>query len=78
MRIMAAPGVDAFMKEHDIRTRAFRIEGLYPRLPDIPGELDDVTVSEALDYVLRTFPGYWVYENCTTPEGTRSVNFRFY
>lgn len=78
MRILAAPEVEAFMKEHDIRTHAFRIEGSYPRLPEIPGELNDVTVSEALDYVLGTFPGYWVYENCTKPEGTRFVNFRFY
>jgi hypothetical protein len=78
MRIMSASEVAVFMKEHDIRSRAFRIEGSYPRLPDIPGELYDVTVSEALDYVLITFPGYWVYENCTTPEGTRSINFRFY
>ena len=78
MKILAAPEVEAFMKEGDIRTTAFRIEGFYPRLPDIPGELYDVTLSEALDSVLRTFPGYWVYENCTTPEDTRSVNFRFY
>jgi hypothetical protein len=78
MRIMSASEVGIFMKEHDIRTSAFRIEGTYPRLPDIPGELYDVTVSEALDYVLMTFPGYWVYENCTTPESTRSINFRFY
>jgi hypothetical protein len=78
VKILAAPEVEAFMKEHDIRTGAFRIEGIYPRLPDIPGELYDVTVSEALDYVLRSFPGYWVYENCTSPEGTRSVNFGFY
>jgi hypothetical protein len=59
MRIMSASEVAVFMKEHDIRSRAFRIEGSYPRLPDIPGELYDVTVSEALDYVLITFPGYW-------------------
>ena len=29
-------------------------------------ELDDATVSQTLDYVLRTFTGFWVYENCVT------------
>jgi hypothetical protein len=78
MRILAAPEVEAFMKERGIRTHSFRIEGFYPRMPEIFGELNDVTVSEALDYVLGTFPGYWVYGNCTKPEGTRFVNFQFY
>ncbi|MFY9792902.1 MAG: hypothetical protein WAJ99_17100 [Candidatus Sulfotelmatobacter sp.] len=41
------------------------------------GQLDDITVSQALDYVLRTFPGFWVYENCVSPEGERSVYFNF-
>jgi hypothetical protein len=41
------------------------------------GELDDVTVSQALDYVRRTFPGFWIYENCISPEGERSVYFNF-
>jgi hypothetical protein len=66
------------MKERNIATGAFRLEGVYPDLPEVPGELNDVTVSQALDYVLETFPGYWVYENCTTPDGGRSINFEFY
>jgi len=44
----------------------------------IYGELDDVTVSQALDYVLQTFPGFWVYENCLSQEGERSVYFNFH
>ncbi len=43
----------------------------------VHGELHDVTVSQALDYVLQTFPGYWIYENCVTEEGARSVYFNF-
>jgi len=39
------------------------------------GELDDVTVSQALDHLLQTFPGFWVYENCVGKEGERSVYF---
>jgi len=78
MRVFAAPEVKAFLKEHDIANGAFRLEGIYPDLPEVAGELNDVTVSQALDYILKSFPGYWVYENCTTPDGRRSVNFDFY
>ena len=41
------------------------------------GELDDVTVSQALDYVLDAFPGFWVYENCVKKEGERSDTSTF-
>jgi hypothetical protein len=51
---------------------------VYPELPEVAGQLNDVTVSQALDYILMTFPGYCVYENCTTPDGARAVNFEFY
>lgn len=78
MTILDTPEVRAFMETHNITTAAFRLEGVSPNQPDVRGELNDVTVSEALDYVLKTVPGYWVYENCTTPEGARSANFRFY
>jgi hypothetical protein len=39
--------------------------------PRISGSLENVTVGEALDYVLRTFPGLWVYENCPGSNDTR-------
>ena len=42
------------------------------------GELDDVTVSQALDYVVQTFPAFWVYEDCVTKEGARSVYVNVY
>jgi hypothetical protein len=34
-----------------------------PQFPHMSGSLDNVTVSEALDHILQTFPGIWVYEN---------------
>jgi hypothetical protein len=39
------------------------------RGPSVPGELNDVTVAQALDYVLQTFPGFWLYQNCQNPDG---------
>ena len=54
------------------------MEGAYPKLPEVPGELNAVTVLQALDYILKAFPGFWIYENCTLLDGGRSVNFDFY
>ena len=78
MRVFAAPEVTAFLKEHDIANDALRLEGVYPDMPEVPGELNDVTVAQALDYILKTFPGYWMYENCTTLDGRHSVNIDFH
>jgi hypothetical protein len=49
-----------------------------PRLPHLSGSLDNVTVAEALDYVLQTFPGLWIYENCPSKKRNRAVFFTFY
>lgn len=45
--------------------------------PSVPGELNDVTVAQALDYVLKTFPGFWTYQNCHDPEGRRTIFIAF-
>jgi len=38
-----------------------------------------VTLSEALDYMLKTFPGLWVYESCRgSGKDNRVVVFAFY
>jgi len=34
------------------------------RLPRLSGDLRDVSVAEAFDYVLRYFPGLWIYKEC--------------
>lgn len=46
--------------------------------PHISGDLHNVTVSQALDYVLRTFPGLWIYENCPSKKGKRAVFVTFF
>jgi hypothetical protein len=77
--ILSSPEVLSFEKERDIVPPSFRLDGIVRSdLPSVPGELRDVTLSQALDYVLKTLPGYWIYENCTTEDGRRTVNFRFY
>ena len=45
----------------------------------VSGALDDVTVTEALDYILRTFGGIWLYQNCPATENRRRIVYiRFY
>ena len=83
--ILWAPEVVAFMKAHGIEgpyaAEAVRGNaGPWPiEWPHISGSLDNVTLSEALDRVLKAFPGVWLYENC--PQGDkkhRFVYFRFF
>jgi hypothetical protein len=77
--ILSSPEVLSFEKGYDIVPPGFRLDGIVRSdLPSVTGELNDVTLSQALDYVLKTLPGYWMYENCTTEDGRRAVNFRFY
>jgi hypothetical protein len=83
LRILSTPEVVAFRRARDIGP--FEPEWLFgsfanpsPKLPRISGDLNDVTLSQALDYVLRTFPGLWIYENCASQKYKREVFFAFY
>jgi hypothetical protein len=92
--ILHVPELAAFIKTHDIEILATDsgISGgagqLPPDSPHISGSLDDVTLSQALDRVLETFPGIWVYQNCPRKQSysklspwdnrERAVYFRFF
>jgi len=76
--ILSSPEV-RLLEEHHIVPTSFRLEGSMGQgLPAMTGELDDVSLSQALDYILKAFPGYWVYENCMTEDGRRTLHFWFY
>jgi len=47
-------------------------------MPSVRGELNNVTVAQALDYVLKMFPGFWTYQNCHDPEGRRTIFIGFH
>ena len=50
-----------------------------PQQPHLSGALNNVSLSEALDYVLKTFPGIWVYANYpATVSDHRNVYFGFF
>lgn len=68
--ILAAPEVKSFMKSHGIAwlpTGSPLGPFVIPTagMPHISGDLNNVTVRQALDYVLKTFPGFWIYETCS-------------
>jgi hypothetical protein len=46
-----------------------------PGVPNISGELKDVTLADALDYIVKTFPGFWLYQECESSAGKRVVYF---
>lgn len=82
--ILQSPEVVAYQKEHNIgpsfdpeEMGNYPSEAFGPARPRVYGRLHDVTVRQALDYVLRTFHGFWLYENCKGPGDSRLVYFDF-
>lgn len=84
--IMSAPEVTLFMKSHDIHW-PFGGGGVLnaiagkipPTSPHISGSMDNITLSGAMDRVLKTFPGLWIYQNCPrSDKRPRIIYFKFY
>lgn len=82
--ILSTPEVAAFMKTHEIgRPSVFenangRRARPSPLIPHLPTDLNNVTLSQALDNMLQTFPGLWIYENCPSKNSKRVVDFGVY
>jgi hypothetical protein len=80
--IVNTPEVIDFMDRNIGRKVAWEGWGLPGQIvihgPSVPGELNDVTVAQALDYVLHTFPGFWMYQNCHDSEGNRKISVGFF
>jgi hypothetical protein len=80
--ILNTPEVEAFRKAHKIGpfSQIFRLPPDVNSDKAVSGQLEDVTVAQALDYIFQTFPGLWLYGNC--PRGgkgdERNVYFWFY
>lgn len=85
--VLSTPEVQSFMRAHGIgqpfdthSAPFYKLPGLKhmppsPEVRGISGELNDVTLADALDYVLKTFPGFWLYQDCETPDQQRVVYF---
>lgn len=84
LAILRTPEVIAFGRTHKIESISSLAGGGY----SIPGNagggkaasgtLSDITVAQALDHVLVTFPGFWLYETCQDQKGARTIFVNFY
>lgn len=80
MNILHSQEVVDFMTAHNVVPKAgwgLPTDVIFIHKPSVIGELNEVTVAEALDYVLLTFPGFWIYQNCHDQDGRRSVLIGF-
>ena len=86
VHIWVAPEVTRFLKDRNIPEPAFLATGALPpsapppNMPYLSGApLDNVTVSLALDQILKVFPGIWYYEDCQpTDSRNRIIRLGFY
>lgn len=49
-----------------------------PRFPHLPESMGDVAVGQALDRILKVFPGLMVYKECTRLNGDRLFSIDYY
>jgi hypothetical protein len=78
--VLNSPEVITFMEQNIGRMVAWEGWGMPGQIvihgPSVP-ELHDVTVEQALDHVMQTFPGFWFYQNCHDPHGRRKISVGF-
>lgn len=85
--MLASKNMKRFMRSNAIQwpfvyeagSAIFPAESTPPPVPHVDTSLETETLSDALDRVLRVFPGIWLYENCPASKTrNRMVYFRFY
>jgi hypothetical protein len=90
--VLSAPEVQSFMRAHGIgqpfdtfSAPIYELPGAQnagasprPGVRIISGELNDVTLTDALDYLLKAFPGFWLYQDCETLDQQRVVYFSLF
>ena len=77
--IVSASEVQSFMKDHNIGRQPRLINQVVNPSTVVSGELNNVTLSQALDYTQKTMRGLWVYEECPgDKKNKRIVDFSFF
>jgi hypothetical protein len=80
--VLSAPEVKAYRKEHNIGpfSDLWIGPGDSSSKQRVSGDLYNVTVRQALDYILQFYPGFWIYENCQGDDAKagRSVDLHFF
>ena len=78
-KLLASPELKTYMQSH--RTEFVTTSGgLIPPASGrhLSGTLTDMTVSQSLDRIAQTFPGVWIYQECTTGQGEKRVEINFH
>lgn len=79
--ILWAREVETFMLSHHISrpSEGGAVSGGTPPPPRPFDSMHDLTVSQAMDRIVKTFPGLWVYADCLQPDGkSRFISFSFF
>ena len=65
--VMSASEVTDYLQRNHIEQEILRTASVTPGrdLPELSDELREVTVAQALDRIIRFFPGLWVYGECS-------------
>jgi len=68
--ILSNPDVLAYRRTHNLRPDkdAFVGPGNSYCKQRVTGDLDNVSVRDALDFILKSYPGLWFYENCNSDQ----------
>ena len=76
--IVGAPEVEAFMKDHNIGQKPKMINGPVNPKTLVSGELTNVTLSQALDHTLKTFPRAVGLQGVSRQQGEQSDSGLFF
>ena len=74
--VLSAPEVIAYRRAHNIGplTDLWIRPGDSASKQKVVGDLYNVTVKQAFDYILQFYPGFWIYENCQSDDATAGRN----
>ncbi len=78
-KLLGSPELKPYLESH--HTEFVLTSGGIFSLPNgrqITATLKNVTLSQALDTIVRTFPGVWVYAECASKQGGARVSISFH
>lgn len=79
--VLSTPEVKDYRKKHNIGpfSDSWIAPGDSASEQRVSGDLYNVTVRQALDYILQFYPGFWIYENCmdSVTKSGRNIDLQF-
>lgn len=72
--LLSASEVQEYFKQNHIEQGTVSMMPMNSKgTPKLSGELHNVTVEEALDSIMKFFPGLWIYSECTSGPARRVI-----